>query len=81
MSTTQLTPVEPGNRIHLPADWSQSLGIDKVVVLERTDEGILVRPAAAASWNVFFANKLTIGTEASEEKDEELEVSGDDLLF
>src|SRR5216117_1494296 len=33
MSNTQLTPVEPGNRIQLPADWADALGLHKPVLL------------------------------------------------
>ena len=62
MSTTQLTPVEPGRRIQLPADWSEALGLQNRVVLVRTDEGILVRPCPRATWDDIFATKLVIGS-------------------
>ena len=65
MSTTQLTAVEPGNRIQLPADWAEALGLHNQVILNRTNEGIFVRPCppscTPATWEEIFATKLTIG--------------------
>jgi hypothetical protein len=58
----KLTPVEPGNRIQLPADWAQDLGLRGLVALERTGEGILVRPCPRTTWDDIFATKLTVGS-------------------
>ena len=81
MSTSQLTPVEPGNRIQLPADWADAFGLHKVVILDRTNEGILVRPCPPATWEEIFATKLAIGSAPPEDQEDAAEVSGDDLLF
>jgi hypothetical protein len=76
-----LTPIDAGNRIQLPADWSQALGLHGQVALERTSEGILVRPWPLKTWDEFFATRLTIGSAPPSQEAEELEVTGDDLLF
>ena len=81
MSTTQLTPVEPGNRIRLPADWADALGLRERVVLVRTDEGILIRPCPPATWQEIFATKLAIGSAPPDTNQEDVKVTGDDLLF
>jgi hypothetical protein len=41
------TPLEPGNRIQLPAEWIAELGVHEKVVLEKTAQGIVIRPAPA----------------------------------
>jgi hypothetical protein len=79
MSLTRITSVEPGNRIQLPDDWTEALGLRGQVSLERTENGILIRPGPPKSWAEFFASKLSIGAPASPEED--IEVTGDDLLF
>ena len=43
MSTSQLTPVEPGNRIQLPADWADAFGLHKVVILDRSAMSLRLR--------------------------------------
>ena len=80
MRTTRLTPVEPGNRIQLPAEWAEALGLHKLVILERTSEGILVRPCPPTTWKEIFATKLTIGSTPPDEHDA-VEVTGDDFVF
>jgi bifunctional DNA-binding transcriptional regulator/antitoxin component of YhaV-PrlF toxin-antitoxin module len=79
MSTSEITHIEAGNRIQIPAEWVQALGLRDRVVLDRTPEGILIRPQPAVTWDDIFAEKLVIGsnTEASDE----IEVFKDDLLF
>ena len=81
MSTTQLTPVEPGHRIQLPADWVEALGLRGLVTLERTDNGILIRPCPRFTWDDIFATKLQIGSAPPDENPEDVEVTGDDFLF
>ena len=81
MSTTQVTPVGPGHSIQLPADWAEALGLHKQVVLDRVKEGILVRPCPQIGWDEFFATKLVIGSAAPAPNDDDLEITGDDLLF
>ena len=78
MSNTQLTPVEPGNRIQLPADWVAELGLEHIAALEKTAEGILVRPCHTATWDEIFANKLSMGQEISSL---DLSEVSDDLLL
>ena len=81
MSTTQLTPVESGNRIQLPADWVEALGLRDLVRLERTDSGILVRPCARLTWDDIFATKLVIGSAPPDQSENAVEMTGDDFLF
>jgi hypothetical protein len=81
MSSTQLTPLEPGHRIQLPADWADALGLRGQVALVRTSQGILVRPCPQPTWDDFFATKLTVGPAPADQDKEDLEVTGDDLLF
>jgi hypothetical protein len=81
MSTTQLTPVEPGNRIQLPAEWADALGLHTRVLLDRTSDGILVRPCPPTTWQEIFATKLIIGSAPPDANDEAVEVTGDDFLF
>ena len=86
MNATQITPIEPGNRIQLPADWAEALGLHGRVALDKTSEGILVRPAGSATWGAttwddIFATKLTIGSAPPDQNDDSAEVTGDDFLF
>ncbi len=81
MNPTQTAMLEPGNRIQLPADWADALGLHNQVVLVRTDEGILVRPCPRATWDDVFATKLIIGSAPPDQTADEVEVTGDDFLF
>ena len=81
MSNTQLTPVEPGNRIQLPAAWVDALGLRGRVTLERTEDGILIRPCPRATWEAIFVTKLTIGSAPPDQDEDHVELTGDDLLF
>jgi hypothetical protein len=72
-----ITSIELGNRIQLPADWLAELGVREKVVLERTIEGIVIRPVPS-TWDEGFANPLTIGQVPYET---EIEDNQDDLLF
>jgi hypothetical protein len=81
MSTTQTTPIEPGNRIQLPSDWAEALGLRGLVTLERTNQGILIRPCPRLTWDDIFATELQIGSAPPEENPEDVEVTGDDFLF
>ena len=75
----KITPVEPDHRIQLPADWVAELGLEHIVALEKTAEGILVRPCRAATWDEIFADKLPMGQQLSAL--DLSDVSGDDLLL
>jgi hypothetical protein len=81
MSTTHITPVEPGNRVQLPADWADALGLHGLVALDRTSNGILVRPLPPTTWDDNFATKLAIGSAPPEAGADAVEGTGDDFLF
>ncbi len=76
-----LTPIDPGNRIQLPADWTRALGLRGVVALERTEQGILVRPCPRTTWDDIFATKLIIGSARAEPPEDAVEATGDEFLF
>lgn len=76
-----ITPLEPGNRVQLPAEWTKTLGLEGLVVLDKTSEGILIRPCPQLTWDDYFATKLVVGSAPAHEGEDDLEVSGDDLLF
>ncbi len=44
MNATKTTILEPGNRIQLPEAWAEALKLHGQVALDKTTEGILVRP-------------------------------------
>jgi hypothetical protein len=81
MSTTQVTPLEPGNRIQVPADWADALGLHGLVVLSRTKDGILVRPCRPTTWDEIFATKRQVGSAPPDANADDAEVTGDDFLF
>jgi hypothetical protein len=76
-----LTAIDADNRIRLLAAWIHDLGLRGLVVLERTSEGILVRPCPRAAWNDIFATKLVIGSAPPEHHADTSEGTGDDFLF
>jgi len=75
----KITPVETGYKIQLPAEWAAEFGLETVAALEKTAEGILVRPCPLVTWNEIFADKLPMGQQPSAL--DLSEVSGDDFLF
>lgn len=78
----EITPLEPGNRVQLPDEWAQALGLRGLVALDKTPEGILVRPCPQTSWDEFFANPLEIGSAPPAADDgDELELTRDDYVF
>ncbi len=85
MSITRTTPIEPGYRIQLPAEWAEALGLNGHVVLVKTIDGILVHASPHATpdvtWDEIFATKLTIRPADPSDDPEITEVTGDDLLF
>ena len=81
MNTTQVTAVEPGNRIQLPSDWADALGLHGLVALERSDNAIVVRPCPPLTWDEIFATGLTIGAAPPAENEDAVEMSGDDFVF
>ncbi len=70
--------LETDYKIKLPLDWVKELGLESGVVLERTDDGILIRPSLAQTWDEIYAEKLKIGNTSALDLSE---VSGDDLIF
>jgi hypothetical protein len=76
-----VTPIESGNRIQLPADWMRALGLETMVALERTSEGILVRPCPRTTWEEISATKLIVGSAPPDQNVDDVEVTGDDFLF
>src|SRR5262249_30687486 len=65
----------------LPADWVQALGLQGQIVLDKTSEGILVRPCPPVTWDDIFATRLTVRPGDPATVPEVTQVSGDDLLF
>lgn len=80
MSSIQIAALEPGNRIQLPADWTQALGFGGSVSLERIPEGIVIRPTRA-TWDDVFSSKLSVRPGDASTEPDLAELSGDDLLF
>jgi bifunctional DNA-binding transcriptional regulator/antitoxin component of YhaV-PrlF toxin-antitoxin module len=70
--------LETDYKIKLPIDWVKELGLESGIVIERTDDGILIRPYTAQTWDEIYAEKLKIGTPSALDLSE---VSGDDLIF
>lgn len=70
--------LETDYKIKLPFDWVKELGMESGVVMERTADGILIRPYAAQTWDDIYAEKLKIGASSALDLSE---VSGDDLIF
>jgi antitoxin component of MazEF toxin-antitoxin module len=81
MSTIQSAAIESGNRIQLPADWVEALGLRGLVTLERTDNGILIRPSPRFTWDDIFATRLSIQPGDAATAPTVTDLSGDDLLF
>ena len=70
--------LETDHKIKLPLDWVKELGLESGVVIERTDDGILIRPHAVQTWDEIYAEKLKMGNPSALDLSE---VSGDDLIF
>ena len=70
--------LETDYKIKVPLDWVKELGLESGVVLERTDDGILIRPYTAQTWDEIYAKKLKMGDPSTLDLSE---VSGDDLIF
>ena len=70
--------LETDYKIKLPLDWVKDFGLESGVVLEKTDDGILIRPYTARTWDDIYAEKLKIGNPSALDLSE---VSGDDLIF
>ena len=53
--------LETNYKIKLPLNWVKELGLESGVVIERTDDGILIRPPTARTWDEVYAEKLKMG--------------------
>ena len=70
--------LETDHKIKLPLDWVKELGLESCVVIERVDDGILIRPYTEQTWDEIYAEKLKMGTPSALDLSEG---SGDDLIF
>jgi hypothetical protein len=70
--------LETDYKIKLPLDWVKELGLESGVVIERTDDGILIRSHVAQTWDEVYAEKLKMGDPSTLDLSE---VSGNDLIF
>ncbi len=70
--------LETDYKIKLPLDWVKELGLESGVVIERTDDGILIRPYTTQTWDEVYAEKLKMRDPSALDLSE---VSGDDLIF
>lgn len=70
--------LEADYKIELPSEWVVELGLESGVVLEKTRDGILIRPNPVQTWDEIYAKKLKIGSVSVLDLSE---VSGDGLIF
>ena len=70
--------LETDYKIKLPLDWVKELGLESGIVIERTVDGILIRPYAAQTWDDIYAEKLKMGNPSALDLSE---VSSDALIF
>lgn len=70
--------LETDHKIKLPLDWVKELGLESGIVLEKTDDGILIRPYTAQTWDEVYFEKLKMENPLALDLSE---VSGDDLIF
>ena len=70
--------LEADYKIELPSEWVVELGLESGVVLEKTRDGILIRPNPVQTWDKIYAKKLKIGSTSVLDLSE---VSSDDLIF
>ena len=78
VTTMKTLRLETDYKIELPPDWVAELGLESGIVLERTHNGILIRPYPTQTWDEIYAEKLKIGSASVLDLSE---VSGDDLVF
>ena len=70
--------LEADYKIELPPEWVVELGLESGVVLEKTQDGILIRAYPIQTWDEIYAEKLKTGSTSALDLSE---VSGDDLIF
>ena len=71
-------PTESNCTIKLPVAWVKELKLESGAMLEKTVDGILIRPYTTHTWDEIYAKKLKIGNPSLMDISE---VSGDDLIF
>ena len=70
--------LEADYKIELPVEWVVELGLESGVVLEKTRDGILIRPNPVQTWDEIYAKKLKIGSASVLDSSE---VGDGDLIF
>lgn len=77
MDILKTLSLETDHKIKLPLDWVKDLGLESGVVLEKTNDGILIHPYITQTWDDIYAEKLKMGNPSALDLSE---VSGDDLI-
>jgi bifunctional DNA-binding transcriptional regulator/antitoxin component of YhaV-PrlF toxin-antitoxin module len=49
MTFMTIATIDSGHRLQLPAEWAQALGLERLAALEKTADGILIRPCRPAT--------------------------------
>jgi DNA-binding transcriptional regulator/RsmH inhibitor MraZ len=75
----RMASIDDGNRIQLPAEWTAELRLHAMAALEKTADGILIRPCSPATWDELFEAKLTV--RPTDPDQEPVQVDDDDVLF
>jgi hypothetical protein len=75
----KIAVVESDHKIQLPAEWVDELRLYGFAALEKSPDGIFVRPCSNTTWDEVFADKLPVGSHVTAL--DLSEVSGDDYLF
>jgi hypothetical protein len=75
----KIATIQPDHRIQLPAEWVQELSFHGLATMEKSGDGIFVRPCLNATWDEVFADKLPVGSSIA--AFDPSEVSGDDYIF
>ncbi len=74
-----VTTIEPDQKVQLPPDWVEELGLHGTIALEKAADGIIVRPCSGGTGDDVFADKLPVGSHVGAL--DLPEVSGDDYIF
>ncbi len=75
----KVTTIESDHKVQLPPEWVNELGLHGLVGLEKSSDGIIVRPCSNITWDEVFADKLPTGSHVAAL--DLSEVSGDDYVF
>ncbi len=74
-----VTVLEAGNRVQLPAEWVEEIGLSGQAAMERVAGGILIHSPAPSSWDTLFRDKIALNPAASSPESEE--INDDDCLY